>query len=145
VGQFKATVEVVGTQYHLTRTCVDGSHLLSVVDGFDNLIHELRMWLPIYPCFGAEPSTPAQPPSTLAPEPINNTPADVPLSTPSRFQIGAPVAVAGTVVGVLFREGEVNYEVALGTTDALGEPDVTLVRAYDVGARVMAHVGGEWR
>lgn len=155
MGKFKTSIEVVGNHYVYVREGADGVRGGGVVGSFEELVEVLRCWLPIYPTFDASKHTsaplpdhplPDHPlPSPLAPEPLNNRPVDDPLVTPSRFQIGAPVNVAGTVVGVRFREGQVDYEVATGTTDALGEPDVALVRAYDVEPRVMQCVAGEWR
>lgn len=57
------------------------------------------------------------------------------LFLPSTFQIGQPVFVMGTICGVVFREGQVNYEVAVGTTYELGSAPVNTVRSYDVISR----------
>lgn len=141
---FKTTIEVADDTHYLLR--IDGAdgRCIKHVTSFAALVDELRSWLPIYPVFDASQHTPAAPPSTLAPEPITNRPVDDPLHTPSRFQIGDAVYVTGTVTGVLFREGEVNYEVAVGTTDELGEQCV-VVRSYDARPRTMEHIGGMWR
>lgn len=69
------------------------------------------------------------------PIPIKRATAAPATRLPSRFQVGDAVQVAGTVTAVSFGEGQVNYDVQVGTHAELPPQPIVVVRSYDVYPR----------
>lgn len=55
-----------------------------------------------------------------------------PAKLPSRFQVGEAVYVVATVRAVKFGEGQVTYEVIVGSTVEIEMQPNVMVRSYDV-------------
>lgn len=71
------------------------------------------------------------------PIPIQRAGARVVTKLPSRFQVGDTVHVVGTVTAVAFGEGQVNYDVIVGTHAELPPQPIVSVRSYDVYPRAL--------
>lgn len=70
-------------------------------------------------------------------KPIPIKAARVVTKLPSRFQVGDIVQVAGVVTAVSFGEGQVNYDVQVGTHAELPPQPIVSVRSYDVNPRAL--------